>query len=879
MVDVIILTFQLFAERMKFFFFVKMGLGLKRAAFLTSGAFFLLNLSHFVDPVTGFVVGNNCRISYDVAICSKEKLQDVPRDIPPTVKGFDLSSNKISRIHSSDFKTLPLLESLDLKNNKISQVDEGAFANLNLLKEMNLNNNELGKLTTGLFDGLQNLTTLRVSRNKIKMLVPSSLMPLVSLTFLDISGNVLGGNIQPIFQLPNLQHLMMGANKVKVFQWGELTNTSLQLKYLDLSLNPITTFRITADIFPNLTWLNIGSTFKKQHITWDVHRFLGQVSILDISKLGLGHRDMTSLMASVNSSLKVLRMNSMTCSLAELVNISCSIQSVSKLQLRHNKLRSLKSSFFHLCANITELDLEQNKLDSIDAGAFRSMPELKVLTLSNNNLKFVQEATRNLRALVELDLSKNQIDTLQCDDFANLTNLRKLSLSDNSISALPDCVFKDLTQLQVLKLHNNSISKLNRAFQISLPNLKYLHLGFNKLVAINHGEFKNLKSLQNLSLSFNQIKTLREGSFIGLNNLIEMLMVSNQLETKLIANNTFNDLINLRRLDLRNNRITYSDSRPLHYPPFAKLSRLETLAFLSQHHRGKSLLPCNILEGLSSLLDFSCRNSQLLSLDKDMFTYTPRLQKLDISSNDLNDLPPDLFHPIPDVRSLYISRISLRSLDFIKEAKLNKLEFLQSRKNAFSIITEDVFKSLPELQYVDFQGNSFTCDCDNAWFLQWATSNNRTQVFDAYNFECNYPAELKGEKLLDLNTQSCIIDTDFICFISTTCVILLFMAVSFTYHFLRWQLTYAYYFVLAMLVDTKHKNQQTLHQYDAFVSYNAHDELWVLRKLLPKLEEEQGWRLCLHHRDFEPGKGLTFIDIKVVHFMKMSLQRASLSVC
>ncbi|CAB1351027.1 unnamed protein product, partial [Coregonus sp. 'balchen'] len=34
------------------------------------------------------------------------------------------------------------------------------------------------------------------------------------------------------------------------------------------------------------------------------------------------------------------------------------------------------------------------------------------------------------------------------------------------------------------------------------------------------------------------------------------------------------------------------------------------------------------------------------------------------------------------------------------------------------------------------------------------------------------------------------------------------------------------------------------YQYDAFVSYNAHDELWVLKELLPELEGEQGWRLC-----------------------------------
>ncbi|KAL6470286.1 hypothetical protein MHYP_G00214050 [Metynnis hypsauchen] len=43
-------------------------------------------------------------------------------------------------------------------------------------------------------------------------------------------------------------------------------------------------------------------------------------------------------------------------------------------------------------------------------------------------------------------------------------------------------------------------------------------------------------------------------------------------------------------------------------------------------------------------------------------------------------------------------------------------------------------------------------------------------------------------------------------------------------------------------------------QYDAFISYNAQDEPWVVEELVPNLEDEQGWRLCLHYRDFEPGR-------------------------
>ncbi len=43
--------------------------------------------------------------------------------------------------------------------------------------------------------------------------------------------------------------------------------------------------------------------------------------------------------------------------------------------------------------------------------------------------------------------------------------------------------------------------------------------------------------------------------------------------------------------------------------------------------------------------------------------------------------------------------------------------------------------------------------------------------------------------------------------------------------------------------------------YDAFVSYVSRktDEHFVYKVLLPKLEKEMGFRLCVHHRDFTPG--------------------------
>ncbi|TDG97505.1 hypothetical protein EPR50_G00226680 [Perca flavescens] len=827
--------------------------------FELSVIFLLLNVSGFVVPVTGFSL-KYCRISYNVAICSGSKLETVPQDIPSTVNGLDLSVNKIKKIQASDFKTLSVLTQLDLKRNSINQIAPGTFANLISLKKLNLNNNRLVQLRDDLFDGLSNLTELRLYRNHIKAVASTSFKSLTSLTFLDISNNQLQQItlVHTILQhLPNLRELVVKKNKLSTFHSWELTNSSIKLASLDLSQNPIAVFSITADVFPNLAWLNIGDSSTKLWMKWDVHNktFLSRVSTLDISGLRITSEDMETLRDTFNSSLTSLRMNAMKhTNLLAVINISCTIPTLSALQLQLNRIFYVHSNFFQLCINVKEVDLSNNLIKHIDDQAFRSLHGLRILSLNHNKLTSVPGDVRNLPTLEELDLSKNNISTLKCNDFAKLTKLRELSLNQNFISALQECVFEDLIRLRVLKLQNNTLSKLNGAFKKHLPNLKQLRLNGNKLEAIKRGEFMGLLSLQNLSLHENQIKEVENGSFIGLTNLTDIQLQSNNIRKTALDKGGFNHLLNLIRLDLRDNHIKYSDSSPLPDPPFSQLSRLETLAIPGQHSRGKSNLPSNFLQGLTNLLDFSARNIQLLSLANETFNYTPRLQTLDISSNDLKELSPELFSPIQSLKSLYVSRTSLWSLDFLIGANLTKLEFLQARNNEYSILTEKVFNSTPALVYLDLQGNSFTCDCDNAWFKRWALNNTQTQVFDAYNFVCNYPPDLKNTKLLDLDVRSCTVDTGFICYISTTFTIVLFMVVSFTYHFLRWQLAYAYYFFLALLFQTKHKNKQGHDQYDAFISYNTYDEPWVIRELLPKLEGEQGWRLCLHHRDFEPGK-------------------------
>ena len=61
-------------------------------------------------------------------------------------------------------------------------------------------------------------------------------------------------------------------------------------------------------------------------------------------------------------------------------------------------------------------------------------------------------------------------------------------------------------------------------------------------------------------------------------------------------------------------------------------------------------------------------------------------------------------------------------------------------------------------------------------------------------------------------------------------------------------------------------------EYDAFISYNFNNEAWVLEQLLPNLEGNgSSFKLCLHHRDFEPGRNIVDNIVSAVYGSRKTL--------
>ncbi|XP_045553629.1 toll-like receptor 13 [Salmo salar] len=828
---------------------------------------FLMYCSVLADPVCGYFL-KNCTIrgnlsdpSDMIVLCQKRNLNVIPIDIPQNVSVLDVAMNNISNIGKLDFKGLSNLKNLNMSRNQISQVDDGSLGHLEALQELGLAHNRLTTLSDHMFQGLVNLSLLHLDNNLISTIGSSSFQLLSSLKTVNLTKNNLYNmkDVQPIVQLPHLQELYIGSNRFTSFQSQEISNTSIELRLLDLSRNPLGIFRVTADVLPYLEVLDIAYCGQLGRMEWEVldRSFLSNVKRLNLSGIEMSFERMVMVLQTVNSSLVHLRLYDIGEERVKaLTDIACHIPTLSLLRLHHNNISVLSKEFLQSCKHLTEMDVCDNNINQLSEFSFRSMEQLSTLKLGHNSLSSVPNATRNLPTLKILDLSFNIINKLGCSDFANLTGLTQLFLFHNQISKLPGCVFQDLKELRILKVGSNKILTLNDVFMNGLHKLETLNFAGNKLSSIRKGDFKGLASLKTLLLFDNQIASLEDGAFEGLVNLTELRLESNKITQIDIRNTVLTGLPRFRTLDISCNFITYVNNDKLDPPPFSHLTSLENLHIHSQRHKGLSHLPSNFLEGLKSLLAFKAGNLNIKELHPNTFIHTPRLWYLDISKNAFTALKPELFHPTPRLNRMYLSKARLQSLDFLIGANLSRVTFLQVSKNDITVVNETVLHSLPALTYLDMQDNAFTCGCSDAWFVNWMENDNQTQVVGAGEFTCNYPADLKDTKLLDVELQFCTVHLGLYYYISTTCLVLLTLVASFAYHFLKWQVIYGYYLFLAFLYDTKQRNKLTPHgcQYDAFISYNAHDEPWVLRELLPELEGEQGWKLCLHHRDFQPGK-------------------------
>uniref|UniRef100_A0A3P9KHR6 Leucine rich repeat containing 32 n=2 Tax=Oryzias latipes TaxID=8090 RepID=A0A3P9KHR6_ORYLA len=354
---------------------------------------------------------------------------------------------------------------------------------------------------------------------------------------------------------------------------------------------------------------------------------------------------------------------------------------VQTLDLSRNQVQNLSRETLGFHTGFHRLNLHANKIHFIQPGLFKDMPDLRVLDLSRNHLSVFAVSKVNvgpLYALKSLDLSGNGFYTGMSDSFlADSPSLESVSLSDNSITKVTQDTFRGLLSLKKINLHNNVILEIEDGAFDFLQNLTELDLSKNSITCIK--DF-NLNTLKVLNLSKNSLEDFQS--------------TSPDIDFELVS------------LDLSENKILY-------FPLLPKK---------------------NVLEHL----DISRNRIQTVteSLEKQTHLSFEKLRYLDMSYNNLKDIPERFFRCMTSLEILNMSHNCISSFSITNESVLqkakvinlsyNSLQSLHFKKNTLhylrklylqgndlKMLDQQIFQSLPNIRHLQLQENNLRiCSSD-----------------------------------------------------------------------------------------------------------------------------------------------------------------------
>ena len=163
----------------------------------------------------------------------------------------------------------------------------------------------------------------------------------------------------------------------------------------------------------------------------------------------------------------------------------------------------------HLHKDIQVLILDHNVIKSLSADIFvTNTPNLQKIFLRHCQVeKIHQNAFRDLKILIEVDLSHNNLTGLESKTFAGNGRLKKINLSFNSLKNLTSYQFPPLPHLRTLDLSNCRISDIDHKALRNLGNsVETISLRANKLSTLREQVFMYLTNLKSLELSQNAWK-------------------------------------------------------------------------------------------------------------------------------------------------------------------------------------------------------------------------------------------------------------------------------------------------------------------------------------------------------------------------------------
>lgn len=618
----------------------------------------------------------SCPIVGSVANCGYKNLRGVP-PLPPHITHLNLEGNRISEIDSTSLSGLKELQELDLGGQFVRlMIRNNSFSEQRHLRRLVLGPNARLQLEPHAFVGLSSLQDLNLQYCSLSesILEEDYLEPLTSLETLDLFSNKIK-RLQPSMffaNMTNLKILNLKLNEIDKICESDLVG--FQGKHFEV-LNLDSVYLKT--MFKKRDWQKCGNPFKGMSF-----------QTLDLSNNGLSVSKSKQFFTAIRGT-KISRLKLSLGLMGKGFSFNTDLDPDSSM------FESLNASSVHT------LDLSKNKIFALKEGVFSALKEVTVIDVSQNKVNQIhRNAFEGLQGHLEmLNLSHNLLGEIHSHTFASLTNLQVLDLSYNHIGVLGSDSFSELPKLKVLNLTGNSLRDIG--FPASLPSLDYLLLSDNKL-------------------------------------------------TDSPGRSIFSFADNIMHLDIQDNRLTNLGGV---YTLVTLLDRLQHLSY-----GGNPIKWCNLGREVrfidsNNVTTLDLHSSSLESVWSqwtcmDLFDNFGHVIALNLSHNALRSLPRGIFKGLTSVVEMDLSS---NSLTYLQPDVLPKsLKVLDLSNNFIASPDPDAFRSLSSL---DLNMNRFHCDANLRSFLDWVTKTNVTLVTPVKELKCEFPFDFYHFPLLRFSAE------------------------------------------------------------------------------------------------------------------------------
>lgn len=476
------------------------------------------------------------------------------------------------------------------------------------------------------------LTKLLLSSNQIT-LISDDIRLLPGLITLDLHDNQLCGLPSALGELQDLQQLRLSHNQLCSLPVEMCTLKNL--RSLTLQQNLLENLPEELGQLENLTELDLSDNQLK-----GLPSSFG--CLISLQKVNLCHNQLSRLPDSLAQLTNVKLLDCSNNQLTEIPESLSEMLALEQLYLRHNKLRLLPKL---PAPALKELYIGNNQIEQLQTEQLSCLTAISLLELSNNKIKMVPEQITLLSTLTRLDLTNNDITSLPAS-LSLLPNLKVLLLEGNPLRGIRrDLLSKGTGEL--LKYLRGRVKEEPESADgadtaMTLPSqarvnvhdikaLKLLAYSDKQAGCIPEELFDTAadQSITTVNFSKNQLTSVPPRLMEFHASLSEINLGFNRLTC---CSPDICKLLQLAHIDLRNNHLSDLPSE------LKNLTKLRTLVLI--YNRFKSF-PEVLYETLS-LETILLGNNQVSGVDPSRLMKLVHLSTLDLSNNDLLNIPPEL---------------------------------------------------------------------------------------------------------------------------------------------------------------------------------------------------------------------------------------------